>query len=628
MRYRYGYFAEVTMKRNDLSPTFKVSTFLGNPAALLAGLTLFCMLNAPASHAQGVKFAWAQSTVSTFSPNAQTPPAGNVGYTSVATDTKGNVFVIDPYGVQEFVAVNGSIPSSPGVVAIAPMEDFVLPYGLVINANGDIFVADSGRGIVEIEAVNGVIPANPSIKKLDIPVDHANAITIDGKGDLFVIDNSGPNQGLVLKEIEAVNGDIPNTPKVATLGTGGSALTVDPNGNIFMIGTIQIVEILAVDGSIPSNPTVVTLPTPQSTATIPDDQGYEIASDSAGNVYFTYETGSASRSVVKLYEYLAVDGSVPAEPVTVTLGNNLSLSSAIAAGLAGNIFFAQYDPTDKLAILTEMQLQSVDFGTVNVCSSEETLNPCTNDLSLTFQVAAGTTIGGINILTAGEQDLDFRAKSGDTSTFLCPAKTYGSATTCSVDVTFAPLASGKRNGTVEILDAGGNTLASVALSGLGANQTITFPAVDTQVALDSLDLTATASSGLPVTFLSSTPQICTVSGSRTSLLTAGDCHIQAYQPGNDKYFAAFTNQSILVHHHHQVITFPTIPPQKAGNSVYLGASTDSNLPLSSTSTTPAVCSAEGVNAYLAKKGTCTIVISQAGNDVYFASSRTQSFTVQ
>jgi hypothetical protein len=80
-------------------------------------------------------------------------------------------------------------------------------------------------------------------------------------------------------------------------------------------------------------------------------------------------------------------------------------------------------------------------------------------------------------------------------------------------------------------------------------QTITFPAITgTQTVGDTVGLTATASSGLAVTFTSLNPYHCTV-GSGTlqangstaataSLNGPGICQIKATQAGNATYAAA------------------------------------------------------------------------------------------
>jgi streptogramin lyase len=121
------------------------------------------------------------------------------------------------------------------------------------------------------------------------------------------------------------------------------------------------------------------------------------------------------------------------------------------------------------------QAQGVNFGSINVCPSGATTPaPCSDTLPLTFNIAARTTIGSISYLTLGAQNLDYKAEANDTSTGLCSAQTYSSAATCTVDVTFAPVAPGARNGAVEILDGSGNILARTYVYGTGVGPAIAF----------------------------------------------------------------------------------------------------------------------------------------------------------
>jgi hypothetical protein len=68
-----------------------------------------------------------------------------------------------------------------------------------------------------------------------------------------------------------------------------------------------------------------------------------------------------------------------------------------------------------------------------------------------------------------------------------------------------------------------------------SSQTISFAAISSQPAGSTLTLKATASSGLPVSYTSSTTSVCTVTGSTVSLLAAGTCSIVASQSGNATY---------------------------------------------------------------------------------------------
>jgi hypothetical protein len=70
------------------------------------------------------------------------------------------------------------------------------------------------------------------------------------------------------------------------------------------------------------------------------------------------------------------------------------------------------------------------------------------------------------------------------------------------------------------------------------SQVITFGATPTIVVNGTGTVSATASSGLPVTFSSLTTNICTISGNTVIGIAAGTCAIAANQGGNSTYSAA------------------------------------------------------------------------------------------
>lgn len=72
-------------------------------------------------------------------------------------------------------------------------------------------------------------------------------------------------------------------------------------------------------------------------------------------------------------------------------------------------------------------------------------------------------------------------------------------------------------------------------------QTITFAAPSNQtMGVATTALAATSTSGLPVTLSSTTPSVCTVSGSALTLVAAGSCTVNANQAGSAIYAAAAT----------------------------------------------------------------------------------------
>lgn len=118
-----------------------------------------------------------------------------------------------------------------------------------------------------------------------------------------------------------------------------------------------------------------------------------------------------------------------------------------------------------------------------------------------------------------------------------------SSTDVTVDFDADGLAAGTYEGTlcVSSNDAA-NPLVEVPVSLTVAEleeQTITFGALpDVAITVGTVSVSATASSGLTVSFTSDTPAVCTVSGTTVTLVTVGTCSIRASQAGDGEYAAA------------------------------------------------------------------------------------------
>lgn len=162
------------------------------------------------------------------------------------------------------------------------------------------------------------------------------------------------------------------------------------------------------------------------------------------------------------------------------------------------------------------------------------------------------------------------------------------------------------------------------------SQTITFNPIPAQVVGGTLTVSATASSGLPVAFSVVPNGNCSVSGSVVTFLNVGNCGVVASQAGNSSYAAApAVGQIIVVNNPQpQTISFAAPANQAPGTTETLSATASSGLSVSFASTTSAICTVSGSTASLLAAGTCTIVASQAGNNVYGAATPvTRSFTV-
>src|SRR5205085_2114788 len=100
-------------------------------------------------------------------------------------------------------------------------------------------------------------------------------------------------------------------------------------------------------------------------------------------------------------------------------------------------------------------------------------------------------------------------------------------------------------------------------------------------------------SGLAISFASTTPGVCTVSGNTVTLVAAGTCTIVASQDGNGNYLAAASvarSFTVGTAGAAQTITFASLPGRAIGEAPFaLSATASSGLTVSFSSLTPGVC---------------------------------------
>ncbi len=146
-----------------------------------------------------------------------------------------------------------------------------------------------------------------------------------------------------------------------------------------------------------------------------------------------------------------------------------------------------------------------------------------------FNEDVGTSFDATDIVVNGGTASAFTRLSGTQATVVV-TPLAGVGGTMSVSV-----AAGSFTDIAGNANTAGATLSKDYL----ASQTITF-ASPGNLALGSTPpaLSATSSSGLPVAISSSTPGVCTVSGTTLTLVAAGSCSLTAAQSGNGAYAPA------------------------------------------------------------------------------------------
>ncbi|MGB6724391.1 MAG: kelch repeat-containing protein, partial [Terracidiphilus sp.] len=118
------------------------------------------------------------------------------------------------------------------------------------------------------------------------------------------------------------------------------------------------------------------------------------------------------------------------------------------------------------------------FGNINVCSGGSSPAPCSNTLTLTYNVSTTTNFGTPVVATQGAQGLDFSLASGST----CSGTVTGPGA-CTVNVTFTPVAPGLRQGAVELFSSTNSTipLLTTQIYGVGGAPLAAFSPLITLV---------------------------------------------------------------------------------------------------------------------------------------------------
>ena len=289
-------------------------------------------------------------------------------------------------------------------------------------------------------------------------------------------------------------------------------------------------------------------------------------------------------------------------------------------------------------------IASQDGTTTGAGGTQSAYSPAT-DAQVTF------TIGQPQVITFNKPS-DVRLSAGtrsiSASTTSSLLITFTSTTTGICTVASGSLSGATTTATVT-LRAGGTCVITASQPGDGSwyaaasvtqtfivtgatNQTISFSQGDVNINTSPITLSATASSGLPVTFTSTTGSVCTVSEVFVTLYTVGNCTIVASQSGDVTYAAANDFPATFVVFAKPIITFtqsdvvassfPQNQTLSSSNQYQAAAGlTATGLTNTYTSSTTSVCDiTSGSNLSLKTVGTCTVVASQSGSSPNFLAS--------
>ena len=324
---------------------------------------------------------------------------------------------------------------------------------------------------------------------------------------------------------------------------------------------------------------------------------------------------------------------LPAVPFS---NSPLTVTATASSGLP--VSFASTSPSSCAVSGNSVTLLTLGACTLQATQSGNGTYAAATPVSRTFRILIGSqtiTFAPLadRALGSGTFNLTATASSGLPVSYVSNSPSFctvsGSTVTLVATGLCSITASQAGNSTFDAATPVTRTFNVTQLS--GQSQTISFGPLSNQTfGVAPFSISATASSGLPVSFASNTPGVCTASGSTITILSGGNCSITASQAGNGTYSAATpVTQSFTVNPASQTINFGALSNQTFGAAPFsISATATSGLPVSFASTTLAVCTVSGNTVTLAGAGNCSITATQAGNANYSAAAPvTRSFTV-
>ena len=411
-------------------------------------------------------------------------------------------------------------------VAFLPVNEsalgggFFIPDGLAVDGSGNVYVADENHNAVK-EIPLGCA-SDSCVITLGGFINAPGGIAVDGAANVWVTN-------AVFHDVEKIP---PGCTSILCLtGLTGfnspTTVAVDGSGNVYVADS-GFRGVKEIPSGCTSASCAITLGGGfnSPTAVAVDGGGDVYVADFENNAVKEIPPGCTSASCV-----ITLTQSVNAQP------------AALAVDGGGNIYVADWFNSRVLKedVVTP---PSLSFATTpaNSTSSDSPQTVTLENIGtapLRFLVPAS----GMNPRVSANFSLDDSSTcpQSDTSS---PRAPLASGSSCTLPLSFTPTTAGNPlTGTATITDNNLNVTPStqtINLNGTAtqATQIITFSLIPLQGVGHSVRLVAAASSGLPVSFQSLTPSVCTVSGTTATAIAAATCTIQATQAGDGAYAAA------------------------------------------------------------------------------------------
>jgi hypothetical protein len=381
---------------------------------------------------------------------------------------------------------------------------------------------------------------------------------------------------------------------VGVAGTDNVTLVTSGAAGAFAtktVGAAKAVTVtgLALGGTDAAN---YSLTQPSSTATITAKSLTVTGATAASKTYDGTATASLNFGSAALVGVISPD--------TVTL---------VSSGATGA--FASASPgTGKVVSVSGLSLGGADSANYTLVAPTLTADIAKGTASIAFANLSQTYTGSPRSVSAST------TPSGLNLTI-----TYNGSPT-------APTDAGTYSVSGSVVDTNYAGSGSATLTIAKASQSVTFAAASSVSIGAPIALSASASTGLPVTF-SLVSGNATLAGSTLTLNDAGPIVVRATQAGNANYSSASADQTFSANKLAQTISFAALSNKRATDAPFaLSASASSGLPVSFTLVNGPAAISGSTLTLTGQSGAVTVRASQAGNNTYDAAPDvTQSFNV-
>jgi hypothetical protein len=268
-----------------------------------------------------------------------------------------------------------------------------------------------------------------------------------------------------------------------------------------------------------------------STASLLEYGDCTIKASQAGNGSYAAATASQTFLVHHAGQTISF-AAIPTQAVNTTL--------SLSAAASSNLPVSFTSTTTGVCTVSGNTASLIATGTCSIWATQagnSVYNSAAN-VGHSFSVTLSTQTITFTAIPSGQVAASSVALSASASSNLPVTFSSTTPAVCTVSGSTASLLE-YGNCTIKASQAGNSSYAAATASQTflvhHASQTISFAAIPSQSVNATVTLSATASSGLQVSFTSTTTNVCTVSGTTATMIATGTCSIWASQAGNVVY---------------------------------------------------------------------------------------------